>query len=93
MNPHTPISVDDVHSILLIVLLGYIPSFFLFYSAWRINKKKEFTAISPNYSRQSWRKPVTFKKKDTKSFVTTYLYIGGLWFLISTTILLSIIIP
>jgi hypothetical protein len=75
-----------------LILCGYVPGILFLFSAWRISRKGEITTSSPNYSRQNWRKPATFKGKDIGTFVNTYIMIGVFILIITTTILFSIIL-
>jgi hypothetical protein len=75
-----------------VIICGYFPGAFLLFSAWRIARKREITVSSPDSSRQSWRKPITFKRKETKLFINTYILLGVFILVIATTIFLSLVL-
>jgi hypothetical protein len=83
---------EKMQSIIEVVILGYIPTIFLFYQSYRINKRRQITLSAPSESRFTWMKPETFVGNDVKFFANIYKGLAIVLLFISTMILLSIVI-
>jgi hypothetical protein len=83
---------NNIETILVLLICGYLPGFFFLAGAWRIYRKQEITLTSPDHSFQSWRKPVTHRKRGLLYHIISYVALGLLCICIATTILISMIL-
>jgi hypothetical protein len=93
MNLFNTVSKKELQPLIAITVCGFIPSIYILFSAWRVYKNKEYTGMSPMESWYGWKKPLTRKGNSSSFYVKLYVMLGMFIFIISTTILLSIILP